>query len=245
MRPLFLLLALMAWLPALSAHDFWILPKTFTPPVGKAVVLRMFVGDGFDEDGEKPFDKKATLKFVHISPSSRVDLTKGEITPVEAGLHTVILERDARLISLAARKFTEYLKEESLDTILADREKRGETRSPGRERYWRSLKVILRAGGKGGTPGKPFGQKLELVPLADPTALKAGDSLELRLLFAGKPLAGATVSALWRDADKVVRHRAVTDAKGKVVFRLDKAGTWLVRTVHMRRAVEDKASGRR
>ena len=250
MRPLLPLLALLVSLPALSAHDYWILPKTFAPAVGKPVVLRLYVGDRFEAEGERPFDKKATLKFVHRSPSGEKDLAKGakdgvplgEITPAEAGLHTVLLERDSRLITLAAKKFTAYLKEESLGAIVADREKRGETGSPGRERYRRSLQAIVRAGGKGGSPGKPFGQRLELVPLTDPTALKPGDSLEVRLLFQGKPLAGATVSALWREADKVVRRQAVTDAGGKVSFRLDKAGTWLIRALHMRRAVEDKAA---
>ena len=247
MRSLLPLLALVVWLPALSAHDYWILPKTFTPEVGKGVVLRMYVGDRFEAESERPFDKKVTLKFVHRSAVGEKDLTKGakegvplgEITPTEAGLHTVILERDSRTITLAAKKFTAYLKEESLGAILADREKRGETGSPGRERYWRSLGVIVRAGDKGGAPGKPFGQRLELVPLADPTALKAGETLELRLLFQGKPLAGATVSALRREADKVVCRQTVSDAGGKVSFRFDKGGTWLIRTLHMRRAVDD------
>ena len=242
MRLLLPLVALVVWLPALSAHDYWVVPKTFAPPVGKAVALRMYVGDQFDEDAERPFDKKAALKFVHVSPRGRVDLTKGEFTPKEAGLHAVYLERDSRLIALPARKFTAYLKEESFDAILAERAKSGEADSAGKERYWRSLAVMVRAGGKGGAPGKPFGQKLEIVSLADPTALRAGDTLRVRLLFQGKPLAGAVVSAFRRDAGKLVRHRGVTGDKGEVTFRLDKAGTWLIRTVHMRRAVDDKAA---
>lgn len=43
--------------------------------------------------------------------------------------------------------------------------------------------------------GQPLGGKMELVPLRDPLSLKPGDRLPLQVLYDGKPLAEAAVSA--------------------------------------------------
>jgi hypothetical protein len=80
---------------------------------------------------------------------------------------------------------------------------------------------------------------VEIVPLADPTGLKAGDTLKVRVLFEGKPLAGARVSAYSRGGEKVKTRSAVTSAAGEASFPLD-AGPCLVRLVHMRRATADR-----
>ena len=57
-----------------------------------------------------------------------------------------------------------------------------------------------------------------------------------QVLFDGKPLANRVVFADNRDAET---QRATTDAAGKVTFRFDRKGLWLIRLVTMQRCPRD------
>jgi len=59
------------------------------------------------------------------------------------------------------------------------------------------------------------GLKLDIIPLKNPLDLKSGDSLQLKVLFEGKPLAGATV-----EGDH--KKSGVTDKEGLVKVALKK-----------------------
>jgi nickel transport protein len=56
--------------------------------------------------------------------------------------------------------------------------------------------------------GEPVGQRLEIVPLADPYRLKAGEALKVRVDYAGKPLPGASLT--------IGDGKTKTDQPGKV-----------------------------
>src|SRR3954464_7156911 len=154
------LLALLLLPLAASAHDYWLQPDTFFPKPDASVVVRLHVGDGFRSESERAFEKKPPLRFqLHGGGPKSVDLTplakEGErplvrLKCASEGSHVVTLERDSRLITLEAKKFNGYLEEEGLTAIRADRRKRGEGEQAGRERYWRSQKMLLRCGDRAG-----------------------------------------------------------------------------------------------
>jgi uncharacterized GH25 family protein len=56
--------------------------------------------------------------------------------------------------------------------------------------------------------------------------------MPLRLLFEGKPLAGALVVAINRENPEK-RVSARSDASGRATFDLAPGGVWLVKAVHM------------
>lgn len=128
--------------------------------------------------------------------------------------------------------------------MIAERARLGESTRPGRERYSRFGKTLIKVGDAPGDAAatRPVGLKAELVPLTDPTSLKAGERCRFRLLFDGKPVAGAMVGAIYASAKTGADQwplTAWTDAEGEVEFALNDRGPWLVRSVHMvRRAGE-------
>ena len=83
-------------------------------------------------------------------------------------------------------------------------------------------------------PGAPWqtiiGHELELVPLSDPAEVAAGQSLKLRVLFHGKPLAGGEIER--GDGVTAVPEkdipRFVTDADGIATVPIVKAGAHLL-----------------
>jgi uncharacterized GH25 family protein len=242
-----ILLCLLVASPA-AAHDYWLVPETFTPKDGANVPVRLYVGEALKPEQEVAYSVKKTAVLQLVTATKTYtefpDLKDGA-KPAFAfkmegkGTAVLRLDRDWSSITLKADKFTAYLKEEGLDEIVKARAAAGETEADGKERYRRCLKTIVHAGGElDATPTKPAGQVFEIVPAKNPYALKAGDELPVAVLFDGKPLAGLKVTVYHRTGDDLASASATTDKDGKVALKLSKSGAWVVRAVHMRRVVE-------
>jgi uncharacterized GH25 family protein len=237
------LLAVVAFVVAapLVAHDFWIEPTSFRPEVGARVGLALKVGQGFRGDPVPRMDERI-VKFVAVSPDgveAKVEGASGS-DPAgmaripAAGFVVVGYRSNPASLELPADKFEAYLKEEGLERVIEVRARRGDSEKPSKEIYSRCAKALLDAGGAG-TSGfdRPLGFPLELVPEKSPKKLTPpGGSLPVRLLYEGKPLAGALVVGMNRD-DPEKSLSARTDKAGRAVLALPRGGVWLVKAVHM------------
>ena len=141
-------------------------------------------------------------------------------------------------VRLEAEAFESYLRDEGLDRVIATRAAHGESQQPGTEIFSRNAKAMLVAPGPAASGSdaqrwrRPVGLTLELVPETDPRPLAAGGAFAMRLLYRGKPLAGALVKAYPKDGNER-RLAARTDAQGRVRFVLPEGGVWLISAVHM------------
>jgi hypothetical protein len=239
-------LAVATALPA-AAHEYWMWAEPFSPAAGSVAILSLNVGENFDGE-PTPFVTERIAGLRHFSKGAARDLqariprnTALQKLPVpipEAGTHMLAFDTQPTVISLAADKFHAYLHEEGLDSIIRRREAAGAAATPGRERYRRHVKTLLRAGeSSDATYGVRSRQKLEIVPLADPLARLAGETLEFQLFFDGKPLAGALVKAWNKREGQLMLIKARTGADGKAGFTLPWSGPWMISVVHMTAAV--------
>jgi uncharacterized GH25 family protein len=245
-RAAWFLLASLASAPALQAHDLWIEPSSFRPAPGQRVAVRLRVGQAFRGD-PVPRMAERIERFAAVGPGSspggEIPLPGVEGTDPAGwaslpapGTWILVYDSDHSSVELDGPKFEAYLAEEGLEKISRLRAGRGQTAARSREIYSRCAKSLVTAGG-GAPPGfdRVLGLPLELVPETSPSALPAGGALPVRLLFRGKPLAGALVVAIPRDAP-AARVSARTGADGRVRLRLDRAGDWLVKAVEMQPA---------
>lgn len=239
MRKLSILLTILLLPTIAKAHDFWIEPSTFRPAAGTTVSAALRVGQQLRGE-EVPRNPLLVDRFVlrgrrGESPLSGEpgDDPAGTARLPEGGVHWLGYQSHGSTLTLEAKKFEEYLKEEGLETIIARRKSSGQSAAPSRERFYRCAKALLSsAGGADGVSEVPFGFTLELVPLRNPYALRAGASLPLTLLFRGKPAANVLVVAMNREVPHLaVRSR--TNARGAVTLPLARPGLWLVKAVHM------------
>ena len=234
--------------PALLAHNFWIEPSTLTPAPGQRLAVRLRVGIELKGD-PVPRDPTLMKRFVAAGPSGDSPVPgvpNTEPAGFEAfaapGLYTIVYDSGRSPLELEAAKFEEYLKDEGLERISALRAHQGKSAAGAKEVFSRCAKSLLNVGNGGAGPGfeRVFNQRLELVAEKNPYALAGGGELPVRLLYEGKPLAGALVMALQRDRpDKVDKVMARTDARGRVTLKLDRPGFWLVKAVHMISAPPD------
>jgi uncharacterized GH25 family protein len=223
--------------PALLAHNFWIEPTNFTPAPGQRVAVRLRVGVELQGD-PVPRDPSLIKRFVAVGPSGEAPVPgvpNTEPAGFEAfsapGLYTIVYESGRSPVELDAAKFETYLKEEGLETVSASRARRGKSAAGAKEVFSRCAKALIAVGGPGSGYDRVFGQRLELVAEKNPYALAGGGELPVRLLYEGKPLAGALVMALQRGRPDKVTARS--DSKGRVTLRLDRPGFWLIKAVHM------------
>jgi nickel transport protein len=70
---------------------------------------------------------------------------------------------------------------------------------------------------------KPLGQKIEVVPLSNPSLIKQGDSLAVKVFFEGKPLSGSPLN-ISGTAETV----ATTDSQGLAKVKLPLPGRKLI-----------------
>lgn len=86
---------------------------------------------------------------------------------------------------------------------------------------WLSVESVKRMDAWSGALARPLTRELELVPLANPLGLKAGDKLRLMATLDGKPVAGVTVAYFGHP-------RGVSGADGRVNVRLQQPGFQLI-----------------
>jgi len=238
-----LLLTVFLAAPA-AAHDTWLLPAPFTVPAGTAVVLDLTSGMAFPalETAIKPerisraAGRLAGKTFDLTGRSAGSKSLRFKTRLADPGVATLWVELAPKSIELKPAQVTEYL-----DEIGASAEVRKVWNEGGKERHWRELyskhaKTFARVGDPGADRSwaEPAGMALEIVPEKDPTALRPGDELPVRLLQDGKPLANFPLGLVGeKDKQGLLR---TTDAEGRVTFTLARAGRWLVRATQLRRS---------
>lgn len=244
-------LVALAAVPARS-HDLWLEPSTFSAKVNEAVHVSLRVGEHFK--GEPvPRDPARIERFVIIGPEGERpvvgkegDDPAGMTRASQAGVHAVGYVTRPVHLELEAEKFESYLKEKGFERIIEERARLGESKKAGREDYSRSIKSLIRVG-DAGVEGfdRALGLPLELVPVQNPFAVKAGDKIAFRLLLNGKPLSGALVDTTSKRGESTAPPQSArTDERGEVTFTAGGPGTWLLCAVHMERLTTETAEWR-
>jgi uncharacterized GH25 family protein len=207
-----------------QAHDFWIEPSSFRPELGETFTASLYVGQDFAGD---PVPRSTSLldSFVVRDAAGERAVNgfenqdpAGFVRVDEAGTAVIGYRSKPSPLEITPEKFAQFLREEGIRGVDVPNK-------PHRVHFYRFAKTIVQAGKA--TPAlatKPFGYRLELVPL---------DATHYQLLFERKPLPGAQVMAIARDEERKLSAR--TDANGRVTLDLPR-GVWLVKAVHLVRA---------
>lgn len=229
-----------------AAHDFWIVPAELVAPADRQLPIRLFVGEAFVAEGEKPFQRDRVLTFRHLHGTSTDDVLqqadafhdgKAPLATLwmrGAGGHLLAMDRKPTQIELEPAKFEDYLRHEGLGHLVAERARLGETGKPGRERYSRYLKTLIQIGdARDELFGQVTGALLELVPQQHPVFVEPGGRLTVQVRFRGQPLPRARLEAASRDGADVRSQYLTADEQGLVTVPIDRRGLWLLRMVHM------------
>lgn len=221
------------------AHDYWLQADQLVLAPGERLTVHLNLGQALQAEEEKAYEAARVERFelrigrddvrdlVPTTPEGAKPLFSDTIDQSQPFLMS--LTRGVAQVELSAQEFDEYTAHEGIPFRAQ--------RARERERYWRFLKLLGRAGSETETDlhHRFTGAQFEIVLLQNPFTARPGEEQIAQLLFETKPLAGAAVAALHRAADgTLTRLDGVTDTRGVVRFTLPVGGTWLIRAVHMR-----------
>jgi uncharacterized GH25 family protein len=218
-----------------SSHEFWVEPSTFNLAIGERLDIRLCVGEGL-ESWALPRNERRIERFETVGKSGKLPLLgidgadpAGIARLQKPGVHFVAFESKHTLANMPAEQFSAYLKEKGLEKILKLREQRGESALGARDAYSRHAKALIQVGeSQERLVDRAIGLKLELIAELE----RPGEARSLRLLYEGKPLANALVTATLLGAETSDVY-ARTDERGRATFSLQGAGAWRFDAVHM------------
>ncbi len=222
-----------------SAHEFWLEPASFAVERGGPLGIRLCVGDGF-EGWSLARNNARVETFVAAGPAGLRPVVglegadpAGIVRLTEPGGYVIAYRSRPALTELPAAEFDRYLEDKGLQRIAAVQGSRRIGSDRVREAYSRHAKALVRVGATGDAPvDRVLGLRLEL--LAEPQLMHArpGDRQSFQLLFEGRPLAGALITAA-RPGTADTEQRMRTGVDGRASFRLAATGRWRIAAVHM------------
>lgn len=223
------------------AHDTWIV---CTPPAiksGATVSLHVTSGMAFPAYDTAPEaerikscewrigGRQGSLSEFKKGPKSLV--VSGRVTT--DGVAVLYAEFEPKEIDLTPAEVDEYM-----DEIGAPEGVRRAWKDSGddtfHETYRKHAKTYLRVGESGDAEGclGPVGFNIDFLLERDPTTLKVGDTLIVKVIRGGDELEGFSVGAV-RANGKATLER--TSKSGKVSIGIDAPGWWMVRGTELRR----------
>ena len=228
----------------LLAHDLFLKLDTYFVPPNTAV--RVAVLNGTFSLSEGPVTTDRLLDLSVVGPVQRRVLARSAWQPAgdttwltvqtgAPGTYVIGASLSPRQIALSGEEFNSYLKEDGVPDVLNARTLNGELSVAVREQYQKHVKAVLQVGEtRTDAFATVLGYPAELVPLANPYATRSGDTLAVRALLDGKPLARQLVIAGGeRDGRKIDETWARSDSAGVARFTLSEPGKWYIKFIHM------------
>jgi uncharacterized GH25 family protein len=252
--------ALLATAGVLAAHDFWIVPDAFQIAAGGTLEVRGQTGTRFPTSVSAVSPERvAEARLIGASSDERLtDLsTSGKSLiirhrPTTAGQYIVAVALASRSARTTPERLQRYIALEGAPELAERYHHEGaypktDSVTQVSAKFAKTIVQVGRGGARAFS--RAIGHALELVPATDPARLRVGDTLAVRLLYRGQPLAGAHlhagaappgVTAATQQSEGTPadgsRERkdtsAVTGADGVARVPLAEPGLWNVRTLH-------------
>ncbi|MFO8085039.1 MAG: DUF4198 domain-containing protein [Desulfobacterales bacterium] len=221
-----------------AAHNLWLNPGNHYPEAGETVDIGIGWGHQYPADRTDQEVKEDTVK---------------QITAFDPDGEIVELERkSASLYQLKVQKPGVYLVTAGIKTGVFTTTPEGRKWANKKEvehplkctSYNIIAKTLIVVGGNDKNLSGTAGQPLEVILLENPSKLKKGDRLPVRVLFEGKPMSGIELKAKYagfddssndghgHGGDKKYPAETVTDEQGDAFIELKEEGSWMISLSH-------------
>jgi uncharacterized GH25 family protein len=213
-----------------GAHDLWINVDNYTPPTGRQATLNIGWGHSFGNPvGNFMLDRDRMESVSILDPNGR---------PVPLEVLNDIDHRTKASLNTAGTYVVEAKRKEGFRSRTTDGDQaksRAELKNVLECNFSGGYaKAIINVGAPSGDGhAKPVGHRLEIVPLKNPGALRAGDDLPLQVLFNGEKVRTeirATYAGFSRDGAWAYVTGMTQDGVGQV--RILQPGIWLIKVNH-------------
>jgi hypothetical protein len=242
----------------LTAHDFWLVPDAFAVTPGGRIALRGQTSSLFPSSLSAVTPDRIVAARV-VTANTAVTVRDVSVLGTSlrlahpaaaAGQHLVGVQLAPRNVRESPASFRRYLDLEGAPEARERYEREGLLPRVGGDsitrRYAKYAKTVVEVGRGPRAFQRLLDHPLEFVPLSDPSALRVGDTLRIRLVLLGKPATSAHLHAGSIPAgptaltDTAAARRAAardvkleTDAGGVAAIVVTQPGLWNIRTLQI------------
>lgn len=237
--------AILASAGVLAAHDLFLKPTRFRARPHTTLDVAVLNGTFTTSEAGVSRDRIVDLSLAGPGGRTRLDTTawtpgvRQSVLAVRVGppgTYVVGASLRPRELTMGGADFGSYLEGEGLGDVAAQRARDGTAADSVRERYSKHVKALVQVGdARSDAFGTVLDYPAEIVPLANPYALRRGATLRVRCLVEGAPAAGVTVIAggRTRGGARLRVQRVTADADGIAPVRLTAAGQYYVKFISM------------
>lgn len=218
----------------------YLLPERFVTEPGASLVVHLRQGTAAGAGHPMPWLPDQVRWFFVRTTGTQANVPADEVVCVgEGAISVAFAEPDAAIVGLDLAVEITQLDEAGRATVGGAALPL--PAGPLPILHQRSARTIVRVAAPGaawvasGAAVSKTGQQAEIRPLADPTLIRVGSDLPLRVFIEGDKRAGVRVTA--RGPDAVVRA-CVSDAVGAAHFRIDALGPWNISFQHLEPSAE-------
>ncbi|MEW6378575.1 MAG: DUF4198 domain-containing protein [bacterium] len=212
---------------AAQGHMLWLNASNYTPKAGENVTIDIGFGHKYphteavkEENIERIFIRDPKGQELPIEKAAPA---KYAFSPKTEGLYEVVIKMKQGFVS-----------------NTPDGRKMGNKKSLPNAvscfQFTMNAKVLINVGAKASSPSPVSDLPLEMVLPENIGRLKVGDELALKVVYQGKPLAGAKVSATDKNTAQQQEGKWVqeseSDDQGMVRMKLTSQGPWLITATH-------------
>jgi uncharacterized GH25 family protein len=244
-RLLLALVLVAAFATTLFAHDMFLRLASYFLEPNSAVTVPLL--NGTFNTSENSIARRRFADIAVLGPAGRTTFDTSVVSARDSttflalrtgvpGTYVIGVSTRPNIIAMSGEQFHEYLTEEGLGRVIAERQRAGTAPDSARERYAKHVKAIVQVGeARSASFGTPLGYAAELVPLDNPYSWKAGDPLRFRALVNGAPVPGLTVISGGRTAEgaDLPRRELQTAPDGVATLVPSDPGVWYLTFIHI------------
>lgn len=199
-----------------TSHVMYLKLDTYFLEPDTSATINLFNGT-FDKS-ENVIDRDRILDASLVGNGNRIEVDgsqwseKDSVTLLnfqtgEAGTWVAGVSTASRSIEMDAIAFNTYLEHEGILDMLDWRRKNDKLEDAAVEKYSKHVKTIFQVGDKRSNDWQTtLGYPIEFIPLDNPYDLNTGDSLRVKLLLNGQPLANQLVYANFKAPEEGHSH---------------------------------------
>ena len=219
--------ALVFLCPQAYAHYPWINLADYSPEVGKALKVTIGWGHRYPLDG---FLKKDALESIYLLDSEGKKSAIQAFSELEFQSEESISEPGAYIVA-AKRKSGFYTKTTDGGKSCS---KKGLKNVIKCFHSHMCTKAVVNVGEGKGKVNTRIGHPIEIIPLANPADLTAGDDLPVQVLLKGKPFKGTIYATYvgFSTEDNAFAYTTSTDNKGNGSIKILHSGIWMIKVEH-------------
>lgn len=208
----------------LCSHDMYLKMDRFFIVPNQEATIKLY--NGTFEKSDNVIDRDRMIDASLVGNGKRIAVAHDEWTEKDSttllhfksgdpGTWVAGLSTKARNIEMDAEAFNNYLIHDGIKDMLAQRKENNTLNANAIEEYSKHVKAIFQVGDKTTTDWQTeLGYPIEFIPLSNPYEAYTGDTLRVKLLRDGQPLANQLVHADFKPSEHGHSHEESTHAHG-------------------------------